>query len=142
VRFIPTAEELSIAGYHVWRDGERITTEPIATTSYDDTKGESDALSHAYKVSVVYNVGESCPSNEVTCDFSGVENVSDNEAITISTRKGSVVVSGADGQNITIYLTDGRIATSVIGNDVTTIDLASGIYVVKVGNKVAKVVIR
>jgi hypothetical protein len=142
VRFIPTAEELSIAGYHVWRDGERITTEPIATTSYDDTKGESDALSHAYKVSVVYNVGESCPSNEVTCDFSGVENVSDNEAITISTRKGSVVVSGADGQNITIYLTDGRIATSVIGDDVTSIDLATGIYVVKVGNKVAKVVIR
>lgn len=142
VKFIPTAEDLTITGYHVWRDGVRVTTEPVTTTSYEDAKGESDATSHTYRVSVVYNVGESCPSEEVTCDFSGVEGIAGNGDITITARQNSVVVTGAYGMDINVYMTDGRQAASVVGSDVTTVNLNSGVYVVKVGNKVAKVVVR
>ena len=142
VKYIPTPLNLEIAGYHIWRDGARLTTEPVTGTEYQDVKGDSDATSHTYRVSVVYTVGESCPSNEVSCEFTGLEGLDQNGGISIMARQNSVVVTGANGLDINVYAVDGRLIASEEGSDMTTIDLNSGVYVVKAGNTVAKVVVR
>lgn len=67
----PESEKYRIKGYNVYRNGEKITDEPVAATSLLDSKpGSGD---NVYVVTAVYNLGESTASNAVTYNASGVE---------------------------------------------------------------------
>lgn len=85
VTYVPLVKEtgLKLAGYHVYRDGERITDEPVATTAYTDN-GAAEG-SHTYAVSAVYDGGESATGNKVTVDgTSGIDAVEvDSEVVSV-----------------------------------------------------------
>jgi hypothetical protein len=142
VQYIPAPANLEVVGYHVWRDGVRLTSTPITETEYvDPIEDTGEVVSYSYNVSVVYNLGESVPSEEVTCRTTSVDNL--NAAnIKIKARHDGVVVTNAAGFDVNVYLTDGRIAKSVAGTNLTYVNLPAGVYVVKVGNTVAKVVVK
>ena len=55
------ASELTFVGYHVYRDGQRITTTPLTTTAYT----VSPLADGIYTVTVQYQEVESAASNEV-----------------------------------------------------------------------------
>lgn len=64
VTFAPADFERVVMGYNVFRNGEKLTHEPVAACTFtDETPIDGEA---SYVVTVVYNTGESLPSNVVT----------------------------------------------------------------------------
>lgn len=81
--YVPVVSEpgLTLTGYHVYRDGVRITDTPVAVTDYTDNN--ASATTHTYVVSAVYNNGESATGEPVTVDTSsGIDAIeSDSEVV-------------------------------------------------------------
>jgi hypothetical protein len=97
------AVAVTIDGYNLYRDNEKVNTSVITATTYKVT----ESVAGSYYVTVVCNVGESKPSNVVSIEASGVENVSidaDSEA-PVYDLYGRRVNQMVNGQ---IYVTKGK----------------------------------
>lgn len=140
ITFTPAcgASMLTVKGYNVYRDGVRITAEPVADPRFTDNEA-SDGV-HTYAVTAVYNRGESRLSNIVST--TSALGISENGLVNIVARDGNIVITGAEGMDISVYSTDGRVVfgTSDAAQTVR-IPVASGIYLVKAGNTTAKVLV-
>ncbi len=118
-------EDLAIVGYHVFRNGEQITTETVnATTFTDSPLAVADVVdgtnTFSYTVVPVYNYGPVMESNvaEVSIEYSGIEEV-------------AIDSLGADAA---VY--------TVSGIRVPASNLTEGIYILVSGDKVRKVRLR
>lgn len=144
VTFIPAdgePQQLEILGYNIYRDGEKINSQPIAATTYTDA--ESTAGKPAYFVTAVYDKGESRPSNKITVDFSGIDQISADAPVTILGRTGCIDVIAPEGTIVTVAALDGRvIARRTIAGTRITIPAATGIYAVTAARHTAKVFVR
>lgn len=131
----------TVVGYNVYRDGEKLTEFPIVDHSYVDvTAGDTY---HSYRVSAVYDIGESRLSNEFAIGQSAVGSVVAGCAPAIMVEGRDVVVLGAEGSPVVVCLVDGRIvARTASASTSERISLLPGIYVVKAGIVSAKIVIR
>jgi putative fibronectin type III domain protein len=131
VTFIPALPELRLLGYNVYRDGERITAQPVTEPTLTD-RPDADGL-HSYVVTAVYDKGESRPSDSASADFSA-----------LSTPGASDLLVSVDGTTIfcdasfEVYDLAGRLAASARGS----VTLAPGIYIVKTADATAKVLLR
>ena len=69
-----TTDEMprTLTGYNVYCNGELIAFVPAPETSYTSEMGSSDA---SYRVTAVYEEGESLPSNEVSIHSTAIEEV-------------------------------------------------------------------
>ena len=144
VTYIPAgaAHNLEIKGYNVYRDGVKLNEAVVEGTSYTDANVE-DGKTYTYKVTVDYNKGESAASNsaEVRYESSAVNAVGAGVA-KIGVAGRSIVVTGAEGSDIMVYTADGKLVNAVRGEAKTVIPAAQGVYVVKTGDTVAKVVVK
>lgn len=135
--------KLSIEGYNVYRNGEKVNDALITATSYVDTP-EEEGL-YYYQVTVVYKeYGESAGSNEVDVEISkngGVEAV-EVANVAISSGNGVIVVRGAEGETAQVVTIDGKLINNVLLTGETYVSVAPGVYVVKVNSTVAKVVVK
>lgn len=131
VTFIPALPELRLLGYNVYRDGERITAQPVTEPTLTD-RPDADGL-HSYVVTAVYDKGESRPSDSASADFSA-----------LSTAGASDLLVSVDGTTIfcdasfEVYDLAGRLAASARGS----VTLAPGIYIVKTADATAKILLR
>lgn len=130
--------ELSLVGYNVYRDDACLTAEPIMEQEYTEPV---DQNYHRYAVTVVYDKGESSYSNVVTVNESGIDGITD-DGVSVSTRKGVVIIDGAAGQLVRIVATDGRVVTSFLAADHDEIMVTSGIYIVTAGSHTFKVIVK
>jgi len=64
--------DVEILGYNIYRDGVMINEEPVSDIIYLDYDIEAEET-YTYYVTVVYNLGESEPSNEVEVFITSVE---------------------------------------------------------------------
>lgn len=131
--------DLAIVGYNVYRDGEKINTEVVAEPGYMDATAE--AGSHSYVVTVVYDRGESKISNVAKIDVSGIGTIAAKKA-NIAVANSEIVVTNAAGKAICICTADGKTIYNAAGSDLARIRVESGVYIVKVGNAVAKAVVK
>lgn len=144
VTFLPAAaipEELSLIGYNVYRDGEKLNDEPVEELSYTD---HVDAGSfHEYVVTVVYDKGESPLSNVVSVNKSGLTSVT-TPGIGVSGGIGSILIRNAASRLATLFAVDGRIVgQTVVRSDSELVGVPeSGIYVVKIDGLVVKVLVK
>ena len=139
-----------IEGYNVWRDHEQMNSELVTSTSYIDTSYESGEAE--YTVTVVYDCGESTISNVAVVNSSS--NVkSDDNATTISSVQSSgdinisalnrrIVVTGAEGSHVDIYTAEGKSIYSRSGEEQNTVGVQPGVYIIHVGARTAKVVVK
>lgn len=132
---------LEIVGYNIYRDGKKINETPVVETTYLDT--EATPGDHTYVVTVVYNRGESLPSNEVLIAVSGVEDI-DADAIgaNVTVEARNIVITDAEGAGVVIVAADGKVVYTAAGEARTAVAVAPGVYVVKVAAKVVKVVVK
>jgi len=136
--FIPDESIMPVLkGYNVYRNGERLTAQPVAPQAYTDLAGPN--AENAYRVTAVYDRGESRGSNEVRVATSGLDGTV-MEGVGVYGARGAVVIRGAEGMKVTVAATDGKtVYGAVAASDEMTIPVAPGVYVVKAGNTVAKV---
>lgn len=60
----------------------------------------------------------------------------------ISVSDGSIVVTGAEGESVEVYSMAGMCVARQMGQSTTVINVAPGLYAVKAGTKVAKIIVR
>ncbi len=132
-------EKLEVAGYNVYRDGLKVNKEPITGTSYSEAT--EDGKDHRYAVTVVYNQGESGPSNTITVLSTGIEEAVDGKAF-IKVDDRGITLCKAEGMKAEVFKADGsKIWEGTPSSDYFHVSIpATGIYVVKVGHDVFKVV--
>lgn len=128
-----------ILGYNIYRDGVRINEEPVTDTTYTDSDVDR-ASSYKYAVTVVYkDRGESAP---VFADVvTGMGSIAGGNA-TVTVVGGDIVIANADGLQVTVASVNGSVIFSGLGETKTIVPASSGIYIVKVGNAVRKVMVR
>ncbi len=141
VTFIPAApgEGLSLMGYNVYRDGVKLNDNVIDEPTYTDATATGY---HTYTVTVVYDKGESAPSNSVSVATSGIDDV-ELTASKVSVEGRTIVVSGAEGLPVSIVSVDGKILyNTASATDTVRYDALQGIYVVSVGTSAEKVIVK
>nr|MDE6498794.1 choice-of-anchor J domain-containing protein [Muribaculaceae bacterium] len=139
--FIPAGAtaDLSIVGYDVYRDGVKITAEPVEECEYTDT--ETADGEHSYVVVTIYTTGISAPSNAVTLTYDGIADAT-AAGIAITAGKGTITVTGAEGKLLTVAAADGKLYFNGAAAARQTVAAPAGIYVVKAGQKIAKVAVK
>lgn len=135
------ATTLTLAGFNVYRNGEKINTEPVEDFEYLDTD-EMPAGGVRYVVTALYDgEGESKASNEVEITVSSVEDLA-SDGIMIGTEAGAVVVAGAEGERILLFDASGKLVLSADGSAYMRIPVEKGVYIARVGNTVRKLYVR
>lgn len=132
--------DLCLEGFQLFRDGQLLSVLGADATGYSDAV--SDLHAHTYHISAVYNQGLSAPSNEASVEDAALDGVTLG-AVTVTGRRGYIEVNGADGLRVTVVGADGRLMADVKATSQTAaIPMGQGVYVVKAGDTVAKVVVR
>lgn len=138
VTFTPASTYgLTVDGYNIYRDGVLVNEAPVTATTFTDDVDTPD--SHTWTVSAVYSRGESGMSNVATAE-SGIEDILAS-GIRIEAAPGRVIVTGAQGQRLTVVATDGKLLYDATADDRTVIDLPAGIYVVTAATRTVKVAV-
>lgn len=136
--------DIQISGYNVYRNGEKINDTLAVTNEYTDNyvnQGEQ----YRYVVTVVYDNGhESAPSRELIIIFSPTDGI-DTEAlpdINITVENRNVVILNAEGMNIAISDISGASHYAGKGEQYMVFEVTPGIYLIKAGEKTAKVMVK
>lgn len=139
VTFIPAGtSSLVVEGYNVYRDGKRVNTTPVKETTFTDPIKLTDEAEYA--VTAVYeNRGESRLSAPLRLKYSGVTDIAAGGNATVSAAKGAILVENAEGMTVSVTDTAGRVIARTEGS--ATIPVAPGVYIVKVGATVVKVLV-
>lgn len=127
-----------VKGYKIFRDGQYLTTVDGNTTTWDD----NDLDYHVYNVVAILDNAESAPSNDANTDPAGISSVSGNNLASAVGVKGAVNVYGAAGNFVQIYNAAGARIFAGTVKDNARIAAQSGLYVVKVGARTVKVVVK
>lgn len=131
---------LSLSGFNVFRNGEKINNELVEDFEYLDTD-PMPAIGARYVITTVYEEGESRGSNAVEIDFTAVNETIGN-TITINAAPGNIIIKGAEGELITVISYDGKVIFSGTGETETSVSVTSGIYIVRAGKKTAKLIVK
>ncbi len=135
-------DDIMFIGYNVYRNGEKLNEEPLALNNFYDLSVE-DKVTYTYKVTAVYDKGESVYSNEYTVTFvSGGIDSAEASNVKIIGGQGAIKVLGADGMSIKVYTVSGIQLYDTIGEEPTTLSVGQGIYIVSVNGKAVKVSVR
>lgn len=132
-----TSLKLSLKGFNVYCDGERLTEQPVSDTEFVH-KGAGQ-LKRTYNVTAVYNYGESEYSAPLVLDPSGIGGVASSTAV-VSVEGRVIRVARADGREVTVTRADGVVIRRASGDMTCTVD--PGVYVVTVGTESVKVSVR
>lgn len=135
-----SAETLSLTGYNVYRDGAKITEEPVKETTYVD--GITDSETHSYYVTAVYEEkGESAGSNVVSLAHSGVNTVY-NADFKVRVNGQNIIITGANGK-VSVANAAGQVVYSADAQAVNTAEInAAGVYIVRDANNIRKVIVK
>ncbi len=127
---------IAIRGYNVYRDGVQLNSEPVEENSYTDS--DVSGTYHKYVVTVLYDLGQSAPSNEASADMSGVDGRA--SAVSISTSAGRILVNGPDDMQVSVAAIDGT--ALYLGRGSASVAVAPGVYVVKANSLTRKVMVK
>lgn len=143
ITYIPASSkpmELAIKGYNIYRDNEKINDALVSNTSYTDTDVEK-LSEYTYTVTVMYDLGESGFSNEaVVTTLTGINDAENGISIIAGDNK--IVIRGAEGKNVTVTDINGMLITDRIAENVTTINVNNGVYIISTEGKTYKVVVK
>lgn len=134
-----STSKLTLNGYNIYRDNTLLATSN--DTTYLDTSAGSAA--HVYVVTANWAQGESMPSNEYSVKGSAdLINSAATSNIRIFGGNRTISIVGADGHVANIYTTTGAAVFSKSVNGNAIVNVAPGMYIVRVGGKVAKVMVQ
>lgn len=130
-------EPLELLGYNVYRNHELLNTDGATPYLAYTAPFVDDA--DLYEVTAVYDKGESMPV-EVSVT-NGISSTKAGGVAIIGTANG-ISVNGAQGSAVSIYTVDGKLVATRTASAATSINVKSGLYVVKINGNVYKVVVK
>lgn len=142
IEYIPLgapAQQFDVKGYNVYRNSELLTQEPVAVPAYTDATADPTG-SYSYRVSVVYDKGESDFSEPFTIGNTGIGNIA-AEGLRISVAPHRIMIEGIAGKHVTLLTVDGRCVADFTGKDAASVSLSTGCYIIRAENKAVKVVV-
>lgn len=129
-------------GYKLYRDDvEALTLDADASSHIDNA---TTVGTHVYRLTAVYDKGESALSAPVEVLISDIDGIARNLAssATVTVFPGRVQISNPEGDLVNIVDVEGRVVYSASECGTFNVALHSGIYIVKAGNLERKVNIR
>ncbi|MDE5785979.1 MAG: choice-of-anchor J domain-containing protein, partial [Duncaniella sp.] len=142
--YIPAGAQVTteFKGYDVYRDGVKINESLLSVPDFSDSN-VAEGKTYQYTVVAVYSNGQAEPSDMVTLiyDPSGIDDIYAG-VLTISATRDAIVVTGANGKHVAVYAVDGKTIFAGEGEARTVIPAQQGIYVVKAGSTVKKVLVK
>lgn len=127
--------KLTLEGYNVYRDNELIATRVSEPQFIDNTASEG---MHVYNVTSVWAEGESNYSDAADFLATSVNAISGEATVKVS--KGIITVKGS--VNGSCLLTPAGIKVAASSDADATYNVAPGVYLVKTGNRIAKVTVK
>lgn len=130
-----------IKHYNVYRDGSLLQS-GVDATSFVDACGDEN---HYYNVTtVVDNEGKELEGILSNTWYGWSTDIDDITTLTgVYGEKGAIAVKGHATKQMAVYGTDGKFIRLVtIGSDSERVAADAGVYIVKVGNAVAKVIVK
>ncbi len=127
----------TLKGYNVYRNGERINDGLVAENRYSDNS-IAEGQKYSYRVTAVYEEGESAYSNEATVNYGGVYDLS-VAGVKITTEGSVLTVEMPSPTNVAVYSMDGRTVCNEANTSKLVRSLPQGIYIVKAGATVKKI---
>lgn len=131
-------DNLVLKGYNVYCDRVLLNEAPLSAASFAHLNGS--AADHTYHVTAIYDKGESELSEPLTLSSSGVGSVSGDTQAMVFVDGRNIVVSCEDTASVAMAATDGRMVYT--GKGSARVGVVPGIYVVTVGHRAVKVVVR
>lgn len=142
IRYTPVSNKADVDKYEVYRDGQLIGTTAESATAYDDTEVQENTPYEYFVLPLLADGSKGLNSNVLRIRTTGISGITDGTRA-IYTKAGEIIVSGYDGSEIAIAATDGKlISTTAAARPTERYNVAPGIYIVKAGNTVAKVIVK
>jgi len=141
ITYIPgdgIVDGLELLGYNFYQNNVPVNNAILATT----VNSWAGKATDTYAVTAVYNQGESRMSNKVIPAQSGINSITGNDNVTVTTRDNNIIIDNADGKRVAVYSTDGIKIAACTGTPHTVIPATSGIYIVTVANNPFKVIVK
>lgn len=141
-RAIPSADECGLTGYSVYCNGAKVADVEGDTRTAKHTPGADGE--YEYTVAAAYPAGESskCESVKVNVTGSGLGEIT-GDTFAVITSGMRVTVSGAAGQSVELYTPAGMMVDKAFSTGNATVAASqAGVYVLRVGNRAMKVVLR
>ena len=129
-------------GYNVYRNGDKLTDEPISETTYLDREEQATGY-YEYQVKAVYTGYGEVGSNVVRIMTTGIGDI-DSDGVSITTAQGNIYITGLHaGEPVFVYDLSGRMIAAAVSNGDRTLcmDMSAvpeGVYIVKTAAKMAK----
>lgn len=140
VTYSPAGSGASLLGYDIYRNGDKLNDKVLTENSYFD-ETVTNGSEYSYNVVAAYDLGYSPLSNTVTITFMGSGIITQSVDISILTQKNLIKIINSSGSEVNVSTMDGTIVYSGTSAGVTEISVPSGIYIVKAGEKITKVII-
>lgn len=128
--------QLEFKGCEVYRDGEKISGDELVVENKFLDVDSKAGIGYEYAVVAVFDLGKGTPA---FCEITGIDDVTAN--VVITTSDSNIVVLGADGLEVTVCAVAGKALFTGKGTPRTVVPVSTGIYIVRAGTKVAKVVV-
>ncbi|MCH5231414.1 MAG: choice-of-anchor J domain-containing protein [Muribaculaceae bacterium] len=138
VYFAPVSpSSFVIEGYNIYRNGEKINETPVKDTSFADLNAPNGK--HTYHVTVVYKERGESAGIATDIEYTGADGFNASQlGVYVSGRN---IVVNAGGQEVIVAAMNGAVLFSGKVDSQVVVPAAKGIYVVKSGDQVKKVLV-
>lgn len=127
-----------LLGYNVYSGKEKINAEPVSDLTYLATGTPSE---EGYRVTAVFDKGESRASKVAKVDLSGIGDIN-AQSLKVYTKDSAIFVANAAGQEVSVFSIDGHVIYTGVPASTLRVDVAPGVYMVKAGKATAKVIVK
>lgn len=143
VRYVPEAGLKEVSGYTVHKATGNDPFQALGETgetAFTDVSVEGNSMNSYYVVPNLSDGTSGLRSNIAVVQFSQVTEMGEGKFI--GSIHGAIVLVGFNGERFTINSVDGRTVAVGTASENSEVPLPAGVYVVKAGKDVAKVIVR
>ncbi len=132
--------DLKLLGYDVYCNNTKLNSKVLTETSFDHAGVDPDGA-YAYNVVCVYDKGDSANSNTLNLGKAGLDETLGSD-IKVSAAAGVIVIEGAAGNTCSVHNAVGMTLVTAECAATTVVEVPAGIYLVTVGGKAFKVLVK
>ncbi|MDE6410389.1 MAG: choice-of-anchor J domain-containing protein [Muribaculaceae bacterium] len=127
-----------LQGYNVYRGKDKLNAEPVSDLTYLENAAPAE---EGYRVTAVFDKGESRASNVAKVDLSGIGGMA-VQSLKVYTKDSAICVANVAGEEVSIFSIDGHAVYNGVPASTLKVSVAPGVYMVKAGKATAKVIVK